>query len=293
LGYRMSFEDALRRYRENRFTDADIMACTGLGGRAYRELIKRKALRTVTERRGPGRVRLCDATTLKRTAAIAAVHRAGWSLQASGQIASCIPLRTLLYEVCDPSAVLLRRSAVVDPKTGLPPRVECPKLDWFDLDRPAQAEPDDWLVEIYDGRFVGVLYGAKDQPTFFGDLREQGARFVAWFPFRHPALQLDRVIEFAQELNPGAVEATRSWEDPTQWIKELQVLAYHYEQHSDDADPLQIAAEASIRNALFKTTVNISLAVRKSLRCYLGIEPSAPDTTAEYADEANLKDAHE
>lgn len=276
-----SEEDALRRYRENQFTDDDIVRCTGLTERGYRELIKRKAARTVTEQRGPGRVRLCDATTLKRAAAIAALHQAGWSLAASGQIAYCLPLHRLLYEVCDPLAVLLHRSAEVDPKTGLPPRVECPKFSWFDPDRPAQAEPDtDWLVEIYDGRFVGFRYDAKDRPTFFGDLREQGTRFVAWFPFR-PCAPSGRVIAFAQELNPRAVEAARAWQDPTKWTKELRRLGYRYERHADNDDPLQIAAEASIDQALFKTTVNISLAIRKSLRRYLGLEPPARDQTTE------------
>ena len=53
-------EDALRRYREDRFTDDDITRCTGLTERGYRELIKHKAIRTVTEGRGPGRVRIGD-----------------------------------------------------------------------------------------------------------------------------------------------------------------------------------------------------------------------------------------
>jgi hypothetical protein len=44
--------------------------------------------------------------------------------------------------------------------------------------KPATAEPDtDWLIEIFDGRFVGVRYGAREGAmTIFGDLREQGLR---------------------------------------------------------------------------------------------------------------------
>ena len=63
-------DDALRRYRENRFTDRDVTSCTGLSVRAWRELIKLKAVRTEEENygRGPGRVRTCDAHTLKRAA---------------------------------------------------------------------------------------------------------------------------------------------------------------------------------------------------------------------------------
>jgi hypothetical protein len=54
----MSLDDALRRYRKDRFTDLDVTRCTGLSVRAWRELIKLRAVRTVTEDRGRGRVRL-------------------------------------------------------------------------------------------------------------------------------------------------------------------------------------------------------------------------------------------
>jgi hypothetical protein len=84
----MTFDDALRRYRKDRFTDLDVTRCTGLSVRAWRELIKLRAVRTVTENRGRGRVRLCDATVFKRAAAIAALNRAGFSLAVSGRITS-------------------------------------------------------------------------------------------------------------------------------------------------------------------------------------------------------------
>ena len=52
---------ALRSYQENRFTDGDIVGCTGLTIRALRELLKVGAVRSVTERRGPGRTAVrCD-----------------------------------------------------------------------------------------------------------------------------------------------------------------------------------------------------------------------------------------
>jgi hypothetical protein len=47
--------------------------------------------------------------------------------------------------------------------------------------------------------------------------------------------------------------------------------------HDTDTDPLCIEAEAAARSPLFKTTINISLAVRRALRRYLGIEPTALD----------------
>jgi hypothetical protein len=43
----MKFDDALRRYRKGVFTDRDVTGCTGLSVRAWRELIKNGAVRTV------------------------------------------------------------------------------------------------------------------------------------------------------------------------------------------------------------------------------------------------------
>ncbi len=53
----MPSDEVLRRYRAEQFTDADVTRCTGLSVRGWRELIKHRAVRTVTERRGPGPVR--------------------------------------------------------------------------------------------------------------------------------------------------------------------------------------------------------------------------------------------
>ena len=54
--------------------------------RSYRELIRTGAVCTITEDRGRGLVRLCDATVFKRCAIIAALNEAGWSLAVAGQI---------------------------------------------------------------------------------------------------------------------------------------------------------------------------------------------------------------
>ena len=93
---------ALRAYQENRFTDDDIVGCTGLTTRALRELLKVGAVRSITERRGPGLVRLFDTTTLKRAAIIASLHAAGFSLATAGRIAYFVPFEELLFAVCDP-----------------------------------------------------------------------------------------------------------------------------------------------------------------------------------------------
>jgi hypothetical protein len=277
MGGRMSLDEALRRYRTGRFTDGDVTRCTGLSVRAWRELIKNRTVRTVTENRGRGRVRLCDATVLKRAAAIGALNRAGLSLAASGRIAYFLPLHTYLYEVCDPWALLFQRSADVDPKTGLPSRVEKPKADWFDPGKPAKAELEsDWLLEIYEGRFVGVMYNANDEPTIFGDLRKEGTSFVAWFPFRRRVHWMGNAIEaVAQELPARIVDFITESEDPTRWAGQLKLLDYEFEKHDRDDDSLCIAAEATAHGPLFKTSINITLAIRQALRRYLGIERAA------------------
>ncbi len=87
-------EEQLWRYRQNAFTDDDVTGCTGLTVRAWRELIKLRAVHTLAETRGRGRVRLCDASVFKR-----AQER---SLSASSAASS--PLET-------------NRSAEADPKT--------------------------------------------------------------------------------------------------------------------------------------------------------------------------------
>jgi hypothetical protein len=250
--------------------------------RAWRELIKLKAVRTEEEKygRGPGRVRTCDAHTLKRAAVISVLNRTGLSLAVAGQIAYWLPFHTLLYSVCDPLTILFERSAELDPETGLPPRFERPIADWFDPRKPATAEPDiDWFVEIFDGHFVGVRYDARKGPvTIFGDLREQATRFVGWLPFPRRDQFAGGVIErMAQEIRgAGFIKFIADYEDPSKWLKRLHSLGYRFENHDGEADPLWVAAEVAVRSPILKTTVNITLAVRKALRRYLHLEPTAP-----------------
>jgi hypothetical protein len=273
-------EKALGRYRQNRFTDDDVTRCTGLSVRGWRELIKLKTVRTEETGLGPGRVRLCDATTLKRAAVISALHQSGLSLAVAGQMAYCLPYHSLLYLVCDPIVILFQGSTEIDPKKVLPPRLENLAVDWFDQDKPAKAEPDvDWLVEIFDGRFVGVRYDTtKDAVTIFGDLRQEATRFVAWLPFPSRNQFAGGAIErMAHDLRgDGFIRFVAEWEDPSKWIKHLHRLGYKFENHDGRADPLRMAAETALRNPVFKTTTNITLAIRKTLRRYLDLEPTAP-----------------
>jgi hypothetical protein len=276
----MRFDDALRRYGANEFTDDDIIRCTGLSDRKWRDLIRDKLVRTVTHVPGRGRVRLCDAATLKRAAMIAALNRAGSSLKVSSQIAYFAPFHTALYEVIEPRAILFDRSAVIDPETGLPSRLRQPLTDWFDPYQPAKAEPaSDWMVQIFDGRFVGITYGPKQGSVIFGDLRDDGARFVGWLPLHQSDQFIGCAIEkLAKELGREKLAAAIvAWEDPNKWTRELGALGYLFEEHGDD-DPLRAAAVTALQRALFTTTINVSLAIKQALRRYLAIERA--ETTA-------------
>jgi hypothetical protein len=281
----VNIDDSLRRYGKDAFTDDDVTRCTGLSVRAWRELIKLGAVHTVAEDRGPGRIRLCDATTFKRAAVIAALNRARFSLAVSGQIAYLLPCDTVLYMIWDPFTVLLQRGADVDPSTGLPPREEPPKADWFDPDKPAKADLEhDLLIEIYNGRFVGIACGANHEleSAIYGDLRDEGTHFVSWLPFHEQFHVAYSATEGnAHALLPGQiVKAIPKWEGPAEWSDQIDpsFLNYKYEDHSADDDPLRLAAEATARSPLFKTTVNVALAVRTALRRYLGIEPVLADS---------------
>jgi hypothetical protein len=273
----MNFNGALRLYREERFTDLDIVRCTGLSVRAWRELIKLGSVRTITENRGRGRIRLCDAIVFKRATVIAALNRVGFSLAVSGQIAYCLPFHTLLYTICDPNTILFQSSGKVDPRTALPPQVG-PKTDWFDPGKPAKGDPrTDWNIEIYDGRFVGCIYKINDEPKLFGDLRNNCTSFVAWFPLR----QRPRFSEVTEDIiktlpNHRFIDFVAEWENPRKFSKQLKLLGYKYENHAADDDPLDLAARATTQSPVYKVTVNISLAIRKALRRYLGLEPPMP-----------------
>jgi hypothetical protein len=270
---RLSFDEALRRYTAGRFTDHDVTRCTGLSVRAWRELIKIGAVRTVTEDRGPGRVRVCDANTLKRAAMIAALNRARFSLAVSGRIAYLMPLDDLLFDFYDPRTILLDAFKDVDPDSGLLPRLKEPKADWFDPDTPAKADPEhDWLIEIYEDRFVGLVF-RTNLLGIYGDLRDEGTRFVSWFP----AHQLIRFCGSAHAPLPHKVgELLAKWEYSWEDRIDLEFLDYQFEDHNADDDPLLVAGRATARSPQFKTTVNATLTVRKALRRYLGIEPAMP-----------------
>lgn len=284
--------DTLSRYRANRFTDADIVRCTGLPVRGLRELIRFGAVNTIAERRGPGRgrIRVCDAVVFKRIAVISVLNNAGLSVAVSGQIAFAFPYHTLLFTVCDPLTILFEHSVHIEPETGLPPRRERPATDWFNPDQPAKPDPDsDWLVEIYDGRFVGCSYGAKTagSPVIFGDLRHERATFVAWQPSHHRTqVNGSPIAQLAEELLPyhRFVDFVAAWEDPEKSRRGRALLGYADETHRVTDDPLRLLAEATAQNFAFKTTVNVSLAIKKALRRYLELDPALVQDKSENQD---------
>jgi hypothetical protein len=271
----VDLNQALRSYQENKFTDDDIVGCTGLTIRASRELLKVGAMRSITERRGPGLVRVFDATTFKRAAIIAALNAAGFSLATAGRIAYFVPFEELLFAVCDPFTILFMHGTPVNPDTGLPRPWPEPRANWFDPDRPAKADlENDWFLEIYDRRFIGALYkipGAPDQPFIYADLRDAATRLVLWLPFHE-----ERPV-FNFPLKQFVQVFAAKWAQPSGWSDRLssKFLDYHFEDHSADDDALRLLAEATARDATFTITINLSSAVRKALRRYLGLDRAA------------------
>src|SRR5438067_5686564 len=53
------------------------------------------------------------------------------------------------------------------------------------------------------------------------------------------------------------------WQDPLTWADRLDpsFLDYKYEDHNAEDDWLAITAEATIHNPIFKTTINVSVAL--------------------------------
>lgn len=263
-----SLEQALLRYRAEAFTDDDVAGCTGLPPRSTRELIKCGAIRTRSEKRGAGYIRTFDATTFKRVAIVAALNNAGFSLKLAGQIAYLLPSDNVLYELYDPIYVLCDTTASVD-RNELPPRLAAPKFDWFDADKPASGDPqNDWLLEIYDGRFVAVVFQHLSRVLIYGDLRIAGAAFVSWWPFQ---AQIDPEFWSGADVRPR-------WEGRRLADRiNPKFLDYKYERHDARKDPLMVKALAAARRPIFKTTINMTLAIQLALRRYLGLDPLLTD----------------
>jgi hypothetical protein len=277
MKYKRAFKEALRHYCTGAFTDHDIIRCTGLKERGLRELIKVRAIQTITEGSGRGQVRLYGPTTFKRVVGIAALNRAGLSLEMSGRITHSLPLQDMIYGVYDPRTVLLDLFGPVNPDTGLPRPLKTPLVDWFDPDKPATADPsNDFLIEIYEGRFVGLVHTALAQPMIYGELHDAGTRYLAWSRFLAQRRYFpDAIKELERVLHPNKIGAyVARWSSYELPDRSDVVLNYTYEKHDADDDLLCIAAEATAGSPLFKASVNLTLAIRKAMRRYLGIDPA-------------------
>jgi hypothetical protein len=269
----MPLDDALRHYMAGQFSDGDVTRCTGLSVRSWRELIKRKAVRT-TQERGRGRVRQCDQTTFKRTAVIAALHEAGFSLPMAGRLAYLLPSEDRIHGFCDPIGILFDHAGKVDSATGLPPRRKKPRVDWFDAEKLTKADPNnDCLIEIFDARFVGFSYFGHG-PWIYGELRDNRTRFTSWYPFHQQNFVHEQSLISGKRFKEFFEASLPKWDyrtEPANKI-DLDFLEYDYQNHRAKDDPLQIAAQAGMENPVLRTTVNVTLALRRALRRYLGIE---------------------
>ena len=118
--------------------------------------------------------------------------------------------------------------------------------------------------------------------AIFGDLRNDGTSFVSWFPFhQQKKFWGNATEEFSYSLLPHKIgDFISKWEDPYVWSDRLDpgFLDYKYEDHGADNDPLGIAAMTTAQSPVFKTTINVTLAIRRALRRYLGIEPAVPNS---------------
>ena len=182
--------------------------------------IRAGVARTDQGRRGPhvhgrswSRPRsLVRPNTFKRTAVIVALNRARFSLAMAGRIAYFCRSRACFTPSGTRADSLSGLNA--DPNTGLPLRIQQPKDR---LVRSGQApkgrSENDWLIEIYEDRFVGIVCGgeAKDKPSIYGDLRDEGTSFISWFPFHGQAEVSSASKKIARGLLPtGPAKLFRS-----------------------------------------------------------------------------------
>jgi hypothetical protein len=214
-------------------------------------------------------------------------------LAVAGRIAYFVPFHWSLFEICDPGNVSVGGATVSDTHRALPLRLRKANAKWFNPARPATVDPrTDWIVQIHDRRFVNVVYPPAKEPVVFGDLREEGTKFVAWVP-RYAKSQFVRsvVAQLAMEWAPAGdryPDVVSEWEEPTKQAKELRSLGYEYKMLGAD-DPLRKAAQATARNPLFTTNINISLAIRRAIRRYLDIEQLRPASATEVAAERRTR----
>lgn len=267
---------ALRRFGQDVFTDADVDRCTELSPRSVRELIKLGAVHTRSAERGAGRIRTFDSTMFKRLAVISALHQAGLSLQLAGPMA-CFPGEHLLYRSHDPISALGEEVGPDD--RDHPPRAV--RAKWFDPEEPAAVDSEhDWLLEIFDRRFVALVAQGKRVRSIYGDLRKNGNEFVSWRPTHGVPVSIS--TDVAPKWAAQGLTADQT---------EDRFLQHPCESHDAADDPLALAAYAAAWRPISTISINVSLVIRLALRRYLGIEPLAGELSAAPAEAKRIRTA--
>ena len=114
-------------------------------------------------------------------------------------------------------------------------------------------------------------YRCRRQRFIYADLRDDGTKLVLWLPFHETRPVFN--VPLKQFVDVFAAK----WAQSSAWSDRLpsKFLDYHFEDHSADDDPLRLRAEATARDATFTITINLTSAVRKALRRYLGLDHAA------------------
>lgn len=252
-------ERALRRFRKDIFTDNDVSRCTGLSPRSVRELIKFGAVRTRSEDRGAGHIRTFDSTMFKRLAVISAVHEASFNLQVAGRVARVLPSADLLYRTHDPISALCETAGPGQDR-DYPPRAV--RAKWFKPDEPAAVDAEyDWLLEIFDRRFVALVAQGKRVRMVYGDLRNDGTKFVSWGSIH--ALSVSAATGDGRK--PGTQGSTSDQVD-------ARSVELGSEEREDPDEALVLEASAAKWRPISTMSINASLAIRLAVRRYLDIE---------------------
>lgn len=270
----MSYEDALKWYRESRFTAADVTRATGLTERSQRELQKLGILQPVPQP-NPKAQRLLNTTMLKRAAIVAPLNRAGLSLGVAGRIVyAAMMLEDLIFDIVDPWDVYYDAGTAFDPETGLFGVRHLPhnRDTWFDPAHAPAAAPADFYLSVVDSRFV--MLGADDPDAAYGELTPDLTDFVWWEGGMYDHLrergrdgEVELSVKGAGDHSPAPFGTFDNTADP----KTIRFKV----KSSTDAD-LKAAEEAK-NNPVTTLTINASLALRIALRRLLNIS-GTPET---------------
>jgi hypothetical protein len=268
----MRFEDALKWYRQSRFTAADVTRATGLSERSQRELQKLGILQPVPQA-NPKAQRLLNTTMLKRAAIIAPLNRAGLSLGVAGRVVyAAMMLENLVFDIVDPWDVYYDAATEFDPETGLFGVRKLPhnRDTWFDpAHSPASAEADFFLA-VVNSRFV--MLGTDDPGSTYGELTPDLTDFVWWENAMYDHVrersrdgEVQLSVKGVGDHSPAPFGTFDNTADP-------KTITFKIKPATDEDEK---AAEAAKNNPVSMLTINASLALRIALRRLLYIDGEA------------------